>query len=89
MTGKRDNLLYSPDPVDGSRTGSPNNSGFILEADYILNYPLWKKYNTGMIKSSLQYTIHEKFNGAHLDYDGFGRDASDNNTLYFLIWLIF
>ncbi len=42
-----------------------------------------------MIKSSLQYTIYNKFNGAHSDYDGFGRNASDNNTLYFLIWLAF
>jgi hypothetical protein len=88
-TGKSDNSLYAPDPVDGSRTGSPNSNGFILEADYILNYPLWNKYKTGMIKCSLQYTIYNKFNGAHSNYDGFGRNASDNNTLYFLIWLAF
>ncbi len=88
-TGRRDNLLYSPGPRDGSRTGSPNSNGFVLEADYIFNYPLSRKYKTGMIKCSLQYTIYNKFNGAHSDYDGFGRDASDNNTLYFLIWLAF
>jgi hypothetical protein len=88
-TGRRDDFLYSPDPVDGSRTGSPNSNGFVLGADYILNYPLWKKYNTGMIKCSMQYMIYNKFNGAHSDYDGFGRDASDNNTLYFLLWLTF
>ena len=88
-TGRTDPLLYSSNPVDGSRTGSPNSNGFILEADYILNYPLWKKYNTGMIKCSLQYTIYSKFNGAHSNYDGFGRNASDNNTLYALVWLMF
>jgi hypothetical protein len=88
-TGKRDNLLYSPGPVDGSSTGNPNSNGFILEADYILNYPVWRKYNTGMIKGSLQYLIYNKFNGAHSNYDGFGRNAHDNNTLYFLIWLVF
>ena len=33
--------------------------------------------------------IYNEFNGAHSDYDGFGRDASDNNTLYFLAWLMF
>ncbi len=88
-TGRRDDVLYSPDPVDGSRTGSPNSNGFILEADYILNYPLSRKYNAGMIKCSLQYTIYDKFNGARSDYDGFGRDASDNNTLYLLLWLTF
>ncbi len=87
--GREDNLLYSPGPLGGSRTGSPNTNGLVLEADYLLNYPLWKQYNTGMIKCSLQYTIYNKFNGAHSNYDGFGRDASDNNTLYFLIWLAF
>lgn len=38
------------------------------------------------VKISLQYTIYNKFNGASSNYDGFGRDASDNNTLYALVW---
>jgi len=79
-TGKTDNLLYSPDSVGGSRTGSPNSNGFILEADYLP----WEK-----TKISLQYTLYNKFNGAHSNYDGFGRNASDNNTLYALVWLMF
>jgi hypothetical protein len=79
-TGKTDNLLYSPDSVGGSRTGSPNSDGFILEADY----RPWE-----MTKISLQYTIYNKFNGAHSNYDGFGRNASDNNTLYAHVWLMF
>jgi len=79
-TGKTDNVLYSPDSVSGSRTGSPNSNGFILEADYLP----WEK-----TKISLQYTIFNKFNGAHSNYDGFGRNASDNNTLYALVWLMF
>jgi hypothetical protein len=79
-TGKTGNLLYSPDSVGGSRTGSPNSNGFILEADYLP----WEK-----TKISLQYTIYNKFNGAHSNYDGFGRNASDNNTLYALVWLMF
>jgi hypothetical protein len=78
--GDKDVLLYSPDPVDGSRTGSPDSNGFILEADYVFR----EKY-----KFSLQYTIYDKFNGSSSDYDGFGRNASDNNTLYFLVWLMF
>jgi len=79
-TGDSDPLLYSPDPVDGSRTGSPDSKGFIFEADYVL----MKKY-----KFSLQYTAYTEFNGASSNYDGFGRDASDNNTLYFVAWLMF
>jgi hypothetical protein len=79
-TGKTDLLLYSSSPVDGSRRGSPDSSGFILEADY----RPWEK-----IKISLQYIIYSKFNGAHSNYDGFGRNASNNNTLYALVWFMF
>ena len=79
-TGDTDILLYSPDPIDGSRTGSPDTRGFILEGDFVFmnNYKL-----------SLQYTAYDKFNGADRDYDGSGRAASDNNTLYLLVWLMF
>jgi hypothetical protein len=45
--GDSDSVLYAPDPVDGSRTGSPDSSGFILEGDYVF----WEKY-----KFALQYT---------------------------------
>jgi hypothetical protein len=30
-----------------------------------------------------------KFNGGHTNYDGFGRDARANNTLYLLSWFAF
>lgn len=73
-TGNTDQLLYAADPVEGSRSGSPDSNGFILEADYL---PL------DHLKLALQYTIYNKFNGSHANYDGFGRNASDNNTLFF------
>ena len=78
--GDSDSLLYAPESVDGSRTGSPDSSGFIFEGDYIF----WDKY-----KFSLQYTAYNKFNGSSSNYDGSGRDASDNNTFYALLWLMF
>ncbi|MGB8276104.1 MAG: hypothetical protein WCF16_12645 [Alphaproteobacteria bacterium] len=71
----------SPFPgVSGSRTGKPNSNGAILELDYVP----W--LNTKLIA---QYTIYNEFNGASKNYDGFGRDASDNNTLYFSLWYVF
>jgi hypothetical protein len=79
-TGDTDTLLYSPDPVDGSRTGEPDSKGFILQGLWVFK----KKY-----QFSLQYTIYDEFNGSDTNYDGFGRDASDNNTLYLLAWLMF
>jgi hypothetical protein len=84
-TGPRDTLLYAPAPVDGSRNGSPNSSGFILELDY-LRYEITRFLS---LKASLQYTLYTKFNGSHSNYDGFGRNASDNNTFYFLLWFMF
>jgi hypothetical protein len=79
-TGRIDRLLYPSIPADGSRTGSPDSNGFVLE----LGYRPWNK-----TKVSLQYIIYDKFNGAHSDYDRSGRNASDNNTLYALVWFMF
>lgn len=72
-TGNSDSLLYPAAAVDGSINGSPDSNGFILEGDYL---PLDK------VRLTLQYTIYNKFNGSSSNYDGSGRSASDNNTLY-------
>jgi len=80
ITGKTDHLVYSAIPDEGSRTGSPDSNGFILETDY----RPWDK-----IKISLQYVIYNKFNGAFSNYDGSGRNASNNNTFYAVVWLMF
>lgn len=79
-SGDTDSLLYAPDPVYGSGTGSPDSRGFILQGVWVLK----EKY-----QFSVQYTIYDKFNGSGTNYDGFGRNASDNNTLYLLAWLMF
>jgi hypothetical protein len=81
--GSRDTGLYAPDPVDGSKNGLPNSTGVILQAAYLP--PIWDRRT----KFVVQYTIYSNFNGAGSDYDGFGRSASDNNTLYVLVWQMF
>jgi hypothetical protein len=78
--GSKDEGLFSPAAISGCRTGSPDSNGFIAE----LSYLPW--YNT---KFSVQYTMYNKFNGASSNYDGSGRNASDNNTFYVLMWLSF
>jgi hypothetical protein len=81
-TGSTDPGLY-PAPAPGtagtitSATGSPNTRGWTAEVDYLP----W--LNT---KLSLQYTTYMKFNGGNTNYDGVGRNASDNDTLYLLMW---
>lgn len=78
--GDRDPLLYTPAPIEGSRTGKPNSSGWIAE----INYLPW--LNT---KLTLQYILYREFNGATSNYDGFGRNAKDNSNLYLNLWLVF
>jgi hypothetical protein len=81
-TGSADPGLY-PAPSPGtagtitSATGAPDTRGWIAE----LNYLPW--LNT---KLSIQYTKYTKFNGGSTNYDGVGRNASDNDTLYLLLW---
>jgi hypothetical protein len=78
-TGNPDRLLYLPGPVDGSANGFPHSHGFILEGDFVfMNH----------LKLSLQYWIYTAFNGAIVNYDGFGREAAGNNTLYVLLWFM-
>ena len=79
-TGSTDATLYAPAPITGSSTGSPNSQGVIGE----LTLMPW--LNT---RFALQYVAYAKFNGSKLGYDGAGRNASDNNTLYLLAWLAF
>ncbi len=77
LAGNNDSTLYAPGPVTGSRTGSPNTSGYGLQASY------WPDQN---IDLSLTYDGFDHFNGSGANYDGSGRNASDNNTLYAAIW---
>ncbi len=82
-TGSSDALKYAPNPTTpsiGFANNSPNSNGWIAE----LNYLPWQN-----VKLALQYTAYQKFNGASSNYDGLGRNASDNNTLYLLGWLNF
>lgn len=41
------------------------------------------------LRLGLQYTDYLKFNGARSNYDGGGRNASDNNTVAVFAWLLF
>jgi len=79
-TGTGDALRYPAGAVQGSILGSPDSNGLISEVSAMP----W--LNT---RFALQYVSYRKFNGARLNYDGGGRNASDNNTVYLLAWLVF
>lgn len=84
-TGSTDALLY-PATTPGqpgvitSANGSPDTRGWIAE----VNYLPWLN-----VKVSMQYTWYSKFNGGGSNYDGVGRNASDNDTLYLLLWFAY
>ena len=98
-TGTTDTVLYgpSPDPLTdpgcgvatgtacdpapgfGSANGSPDTTGWIAQIEYLP----WQNVQLG-----LQYTVFNKFNGASTNYDGLGRDAKDNNTLFGYAWFM-
>jgi hypothetical protein len=88
--GSTDPGLYQPAPISGSRTGSPDSHGWILELDYLplshYDLPVWPWLKA---KLSVQYVWYERFNGAGHNYDGFGRNAAGDNTLFLLAWLAF
>jgi len=37
----------------------------------------------------VEYTMFNRFNGASSNYDGFGRSARDNDTLFLYAWAAF
>jgi len=77
-TGSADAGLYGADADGNAR--SPNSNGYIMELDYL---PIQN------LRLMLQYTAYNKFNGSKNNYDGNGRNASDNNTLFFNVWVAF
>ena len=73
-TGTSDLAFYpSGTAVTGNFNGDPRSAGYILNLSY------WPWQN---LQLAAQYTGYTRFNGAATNYDGFGRNASANNTLY-------
>lgn len=78
--GSTDVGLYAPGDVEGSANGNPKTNGIIGELDF----NPWENTRLG-----LQYTGYFNFNGRKTNYDGAGRNASGNNTLFAFVWLVF
>jgi hypothetical protein len=80
-TGTTDATLYgSGTAVTGSNTGNPKTNG------YIANFSYWPVQN---VQLGLQYTGYHTFDGASANYDGSGRNANQNNSVYMVVWIVF
>jgi len=77
-SGDSDVSLYPPGAVDGSANGSPDSRGWVVQA----SYSPWQN-----VQFLGQYTGYSRFNGGKSNYDGFGRDAADNNALFLQAWM--
>jgi hypothetical protein len=72
--------LVKTDGTASNLSGSPATRGFTLEAFWMpIQY----------LRIGAQYTAYTRFNGASSNYDGFGRNAHDNNTLFLYTWLAY
>jgi hypothetical protein len=88
--GPANPVLFQPAPVTGSANGKPDSNAFILEADWV---PFGKPDSLAApwlnLKLGVQYVLYTQFNGRASNYDGFGRGASGNNTLFLFGWVAF
>ena len=83
--GTADPALY------GTFTGGPNiGGGWITEIAYLpFSYggpSLWPWMN---MRIGLQYTLWDKFDGASTNFNGAGRNAHNNNTIFVYAWTMF
>jgi hypothetical protein len=72
-TGSSDATLYG----DASTANNPDTRGWIPEV-------FWMPEQH--VRVGAQYFAFNRFHGASTNYDGAGRDAKDNNTLFFYVW---
>jgi hypothetical protein len=72
--------LVKTDGVASNLRGDPATRGYTAEATWTpIQY----------LRLGLQYTGYSRFNGASNNYDGFGRNARDNNTMFLYSWLAY
>jgi hypothetical protein len=88
ISGGTDPTLYTPEPLSGSNSGSPDSRGYILQLEWV---PFGKMDSFGRpwvnVRTGIQYTGYLRFNGGAANYDGFGRSASQNNTVFVYLWM--
>ncbi|MBV8681413.1 MAG: hypothetical protein JO111_00965 [Caulobacteraceae bacterium] len=83
--GSPDELLYQ-----GSRRNRPDSSGILFQIDDTPfgngRSPFGQRFN---LRVGVQYTDYFQFSGAATNFDRMGRNASDNNTLRFFVWIYY
>jgi hypothetical protein len=85
ITGSSNDFIYAD-----NRTFRPNSSGVEFQIDGTPfgsgHSPLGPRFN---MRVGAQFTMFNRFDGSHSNFDGAGRNASDNNTLRVFTWVAF
>lgn len=80
----------NPSIYVNSRTSRPDSAGILMQLDGTPfggpNSPFGSQFNA---RVGVQYTAYAQFDGTRLNYDGTGRNASDNNTFRIFTWIAF
>lgn len=88
--GNANASLYVPAAVNGSANGRPDSNGLMVEADWV---PFGKSDSIAApwvnLKVGIQAIAYTRFNGGTTNYDGFGRSANANDTIFLFSWLAF
>ena len=88
--GSANHLMFQPGPVNGSAAGTPTGSGYTVAFEWV---PFGKFGSFASpwlnMRLGVQYRGYWRFNGGNTNYDGFGRSANDNNSLFVYSWLAF
>ncbi|MBS1228116.1 MAG: putative cytochrome c1 signal peptide protein [Proteobacteria bacterium] len=66
--------------MNGNLSGDPATRGMTREV-------FWTPLQYARV--GVHYTAYAKYNGASSNYDGFGRNAKDNNTLFAYLWVAY
>jgi hypothetical protein len=87
LHGSADPLLYGG---DSTVLGSPNSSGWTFDVAWLPfskgGPAFWPWLNA---RFGVSWTLYNEFDGASTNYNGSGRNASDNNTTFAYAWIAF
>ena len=82
--GTANEVLYAD-----NRRFRPDSSGVTVQVDATPFGGAAQPARRINVRVGVQYTKYFRFNGARRDFDGTGRDASDNDTLRVFTWFAF
>ena len=80
--GSADSILYGD-------TRTPNTQGGIVELNWTPGHHDMGEMSAhwAHVRLGAQYTFYTRFSGAVNNFDGAGRSASDNNTMFLYVWV--